>query len=171
MDKSKLRRQAINIILICNAILFAYIEAFIPVPIPGAKLGLANIISIIAIIYLDFYDVIFITVFRCLATALLLNSGVIVLTFSLSAGLLSAVIMWVIYKKTPAFFSITGISIIGAVTHNIVQLVIAQFLLKENLMFYYLPILLGTAMITGAINGGISGLVIKELKKKNICLK
>jgi heptaprenyl diphosphate synthase len=164
-----INKKSINIILICNAVVLSYLESFIPIPIPvlGVKLGLANIITIIAIIYLNLKDVYMIVILRCLVMALI-SKGLMMLVFSISAGLISATLMWVLYKKLNKIFSIAGISISGAVTHNIVQIIIASFLMKENLVFYYLPILLIAAIITGFINGKIANKVNEELKKRRL---
>jgi heptaprenyl diphosphate synthase len=169
LTESKIKKRSINIILICNAVLLSYLETFIPipVPIPGIKIGLANIITIIAIVYLSFKDVIFIVAFRCLIMAVL-SKGFMMLMFSLSGGLVSAIVMWIIYKKFQEYFSIIGVSIIGALTHNFVQIVIASVLMKENLLLYYVPVLFLAAVITGFLNGSICVKVLKELDKKRI---
>jgi heptaprenyl diphosphate synthase len=170
MDRKK--KDAVIIILICNAILISLLESIIPIPIPvpGVKLGLANIITIIAIVFLDFKDVLIIVILRCIVVAILIK-GITVLPFSLAGALLSAVIMWLLYKKLFRLFSIRGISIIGAMTHNIAQLAVAALILRENIIWYYLPILLISAAITGFITGVISELTIREIDKKGIFKK
>jgi Heptaprenyl diphosphate synthase component I. len=84
---NKKKREAIIIILICNAILISLLELIIPVPIPipGVKLGLANIITIIAIAFLDLKDVLTIVILRCLVVGVL-SKGITALPFSLSGG-------------------------------------------------------------------------------------
>jgi heptaprenyl diphosphate synthase len=169
---NKKKREAIIIILICNAILISLLELIIPVPIPipGVKLGLANIITIIAIAFLDLKDVLTIVILRCLVVGVL-SKGITALPFSLSGGLLSALVMWLVYKKTAGLFSVKGISIIGAITHNAAQLIVASVILRETVVLYYLPILLISAVITGLITGTISELTVKEIKKRGILSK
>ncbi len=163
------KRDAVIIILICNAILISLLELIIPIPIPipGVKLGLGNIITIIAIAFLDLKDVLIIVFLRCVVVAVL-SKGITVLPFSLAGGLLSAVIMWLLYKKMSRVFSIKGISIIGAIAHNIAQLTVASLILRETVILYYLPILLISAIITGLITGSISELTVREIKKRGI---
>ncbi|MEN6350199.1 MAG: Gx transporter family protein [Syntrophomonas sp.] len=163
------KRDAVIIILIINAILISLLELIIPVPIPvpGVKLGLANIITIIAIAFLDLKDVLIIVFLRCMVVAVL-SKGITVLPFSLSGGLLSALIMWFVYKKMSRLFSIKGISIIGAITHNIAQLSVASLILRETVILYYLPVLLISAIITGLITGTISELTVREIEKRGI---
>ncbi|HWP97140.1 MAG TPA: Gx transporter family protein [Syntrophomonadaceae bacterium] len=166
---NKKKRDAVIIILICNAILISLLELIIPVPIPipGVKLGLASIITIIAIAFLDFKDVLIIVFLRCIVVAVL-SKGITVLPFSLAGGLLSALIMWFVYKKMSGVFSIKGVSIIGAITHNIAQLTVASLILRETVILYYLPILLISAIITGLITGTISELTVREIEKRGI---
>jgi heptaprenyl diphosphate synthase len=163
------KRDAVIIILICNAILISLLELIIPVPIPvpGVKLGLANIITIVAIAFLDLKDVLIIVVLRCVVVAVL-SKGITVLPFSLAGGLLSALVMWLLYQKMSRVFSIKGISIIGAIVHNTAQLTVASLILREAVMLYYFPILLISAIITGLITGGISELTVGEIKKRGI---
>jgi len=167
MDKKK--KDAVIIILICNAILISLLELIIPIPIPipGVKLGLANIITIIAIAFLDFPDVLLIVFLRCLVVAVL-SKGITVLPFSLTGGLLSAMVMWLIYKKLSRWFSIKGISVVGAIVHNTAQLMVASLILREAVLFYYVPVLLISAIITGLITGSISQLTVSEIEKKGV---
>lgn len=167
MNRNK--RDAVIIILICNAILISLLELIIPIPIPipGVKLGLANIITIIAIAFLDFKDVLTIVVLRCLVVAVL-SKGITVLPFSLTGGLLSAMAMWLIYKRMSRFFSIKGISVIGAIVHNTAQLTVASLILGETVIFYYIPVLLVSAVVTGLITGSISELTVREIEKRGI---
>jgi len=172
MIKVNNTRRAINIILVCNAILFSYVETFVPLPfpVPGLKLGLANIITIIAIVFLNYKDVVFIVVFRCMAMAFLAK-GIIALVLSLSAGFLSATVMWFLYTKAYGIFSIRGISIAGAIVHNVVQVIIASIILGENILFCYLPILLIASVITGFFIGFIGELAVKQIQKKGLLYK
>ena len=169
IEVSNNKRYAINIILVCNAVLLSYIEMLVPIPIPvpGTKIGFANIIIIIAIAFLNYKDVVFIMIFKCLVSAFL-SKGIIVLAFSLTAGFFSATVMWFLYKKAKNIFSVKGISIAGAIVHNTAQIAVASIILKENIMFYYLPILLFVAVISGFIVGIIGESAIKEIQKRDI---
>lgn len=167
MNKSK--RYAIIIVLVCNAILISFAESFIPIPIPvpGVKLGLGNIITLIAIAFLSLKDVLLIVVVRCFVVAML-TRGVMMLPFSLSGGLLSALVMWILLRKLSGFFSVKGISIVGAIFHNTGQLLAASLILREMIVMYYLPVLLLSAIITGFITGSIAEIAIGEIRKKGI---
>lgn len=167
MNKNK--RYAVIIILVTNAILISLLESLIPIPIPvpGIKLGLANIITLIAIAFLPLRDVLLVVTIRCFVVALL-TRGIMMLAFSLTGGILSALVMFFIYKKLSRFFSIKGISVVGAIIHNTTQITIATFLLAETAIFLYLPILLVSAVITGSITGAIGQIAISEIKEKEL---
>lgn len=167
MKQSK--KDAVMIILISNAILISLLELVIPVPIPvpGVKLGLANIITIIAITFLSLKDVLVIVILKAIVVAVL-SKGITMLPFSLAGGILSGVVMWFLYRKLSRIFSIKGISIFGAVTHNIAQLTVASLIVSEMIIWYYLPILLISAVFTGLLTGSISELTVKELRKREI---
>lgn len=167
MNKNK--KYAVIIILVTNAILISFLESFIPipVPVPGVKLGLGNIITMIGIAFLGLKDVIFIVILRCLVVAIL-TRGVVMLAFSLSGGILSALVMWFLYKKVSKFFSVKGISIAGAIVHSTAQVVVASIILGQGVVMFYLPILLISSVITGFITGKIGGLAINEVRKKGV---
>ncbi|MDD4802000.1 MAG: Gx transporter family protein [Syntrophomonas sp.] len=166
---SKNRRYAIIIILVTNAILISLLESIIPVliPVPGVKLGLASIITLIGLVFLPLTDVLWIVIIRCIVVALL-TRGVMMLAFSISGGILSALIMFIIYQQLSQYFSLKGISIVGALVHNTTQIIVASLLLGQLVVLYYLPILIVSAVITGYITGGISEIAIGELKGKDV---
>lgn len=88
--------------------------------------------------------------------------------FSISGGILSTLVMNFLYKKMSRIFSIIGISIAGAIMHNLGQLLMASIIMKDFSVMMYLPLLL----LAGAIMGGFTGLcatyLIKALKKTRI---
>lgn len=167
MDKKN--KDAVIIILICNAILISLLELLIPVPIPvpGVKLGLANIITIIAIVFLDLKDVLLIVSTRCVVSAVL-SKGITALPFSLTGGILSALVMWLCYRKMSRLLSIKGISVAGAITHNVAQLSVASLILGESVLLYYLPVLMISAIVTGLITGFISELTVEKIIERGL---
>jgi heptaprenyl diphosphate synthase len=166
---NKNRKYAIIIILVTNAILISFLESFIPipVPVPGVKLGLGNIVTMIAIAFLPFKDVLFIVVVRSLVVAIL-TRGVMMLAFSMSGGILSAILMWLLYKKFSGVFSVKGIGIAGAIMHSTAQVVVASLVLGQAVVMFYLPILLIASVITGLITGSIADLSINEIRNKGV---
>ena len=171
VNMNKNRRYAVIIILVTNAILISLLESLIPIPIPvpGIKLGLANIMTLIALVFLPLKDVLLVVTIRSFVVAVL-TRGVMMLPFSLGGGILSALMMALLYKKLSRFFSIKGISVVGAIVHNTTQITVATFLLGEAVILLYLPILLVSAVITGFITGSIGEIAISEIRKKKLLL-
>lgn len=167
MEKNK--RYAVIIILVTNAILISLLENLIPIPVPvlGVKLGLANIVTLIALTFLPIKDVLLVVAIRCFVVAVL-TRGVMMLAFSLSGGLLSALAMIALYRFLSRWLSLKGISIAGAIIHNSTQIVVASWLMQQTLILYYLPVLLISAVVTGFITGSIGELAIAEIRKKGL---
>ena len=149
-----LRRLAMNGLFIAMAMVLSVVERWIPVtaliPIPGVKLGLANIITLFILFYAAWTDAVVVTVLRCLLTALLFG-GMSALLFSLAGSLLAIPAMLLIKAGHPRWFSVIGISMAGAVGHNLGQLGMAVLTLKSTAVLGYLPILLGAAMLMGTL--------------------
>lgn len=143
------------------AMIFSYIEFLIPfsVGIPGVKLGLPNLIIIIALYKMDIKYAFTINVVRILISGLLFT-GAFGTVYSLAGGLLSLSVMWIL-KKTD-LFSMIGVSMAGGVAHNMGQLLIASAIVSDLKMFLYFPIL----MFSGLISGILIGIVAYVLEKK-----
>ena len=144
-------------------IVLGYIEHLIPFSfgIPGMKLGLANLAVVLSLYLFGAGPALLIGVSRILITSFLFGSGYSLL-YSMSGGLLSFFIMW-LFKKISKF-SPAGISVLGGVTHNIGQLTVAFFAVKQGIVFYYVPFLVLSGAITGSLIGILAGILIKRLK-------
>lgn len=149
------------------AIVFGYIEHLIPMPfgIYGLKLGLANLAVVIALYALNSYYALSINATRIILCSILFGSFTS-FWYSLVGGALSFAIM-ILIKKTKKFSAI-GVSVCGAITHNLGQIAVAMILTEEFRVAIYLPILLITGAITGTLIGMISTLILKApiFKKK-----
>jgi len=112
------------------ALIFSYVEALIPVNfgIPGVKLGLANIVAVIALYLFGFPAAFAVQILRILLSGFLFGNMYSII-YSLSGGLLSITCMYIL-KKTD-IFSMLGISIAGGIIHNIGQLIVAMIVMKQ----------------------------------------
>lgn len=140
--------------LLSISIILNILESFIPIfNFPGLRIGLANIITLLVLYTYGFKDAIYIALLRVLLVGIL-RTGLFSITFyfSLFGTILSLITMWII-KKTK--LSIIGVSIVGAIMHNVGQ-IIASFIFINTNMIYYLPLLIITSIITGTIIGLIS---------------
>lgn len=158
----KTKRLALSAILAAMAMILSYIEALIPlpVPVPGIKLGLANLVIIIAIYKLGFRYAFVINCVR-IFTAGLLFTGLFGVIYSLAGGILSILIMYILYRTD--LFGTVGISMAGGVFHNLGQLITACLIMSNIRLMSYFPVLLFAGMISGILIGIVSYLVIERL--------
>lgn len=147
------------------AILMGYVEMLIPLPllVPGMKLGLANVIIVIVLYHMDAKSAFFISLVRVLMSGLLFQ-GFAGLLYSLAGALLSLGIM-ALLKKTGKV-SITGVSVMGGVFHNVGQIIVAAAVVENIKMAYYLPFLLVTGVVTGFVIGAVARLALGYLQRR-----
>lgn len=150
--------------------LSGYIESLLIMPIvPGAKLGFANIVTIIAIYSLTFRHVVTIIIIRTLLTSILLGTFLAPGYFiSLTGALSSAIAMFLIYR-TFKDVSIVFLSIMGAVVHNLGQMLAAYFFISYGYI-HLLPYLILIAVPAGYIIGMVSRKILDHLTANNIIL-
>lgn len=126
----------------------------VPVPVPGVKLGLANIISLLAIIMLGWRDAVYIAVARVVIGSLFGGSLFGPAFFmSLGGSLASIFIMVYICNNYKETFSLAGVSLFGAAIHNAAQVTLAAVLVHSMGLLWYLPYLLMFAVPTGLFTG------------------
>lgn len=151
-------------ILLSQALVLHFIENLIPIPIPapGVKLGLANIITMITIVIFGMKETFILVVLRSFMGAMF--GGVITnFFFSLGGGVLSTLGMFFLYHYHRDKFSLMGISIVGAIFHNIGQLTVASMVVSNAGIFIYLPILMLSAILTGYFIGLSAKYILKIL--------
>jgi heptaprenyl diphosphate synthase len=144
------------------------IEALIPTPVPWLRLGLANIITLTTLYLYGLkagMSVTLIRVFiRSLFTGTFLGPSFIL---SLGAGVSSTLVMWGIKILFGRLFSPIGLSLFGALTHNITQLFLAYlfFVRRIEAIILISPIIILFGMITGTFNGIATSLIIKKIQE------
>lgn len=139
-------------ILTALSMIFSYVETLFPIAIgiPGAKIGLANLVVLTGLYFLNPVEVFCISVSRIFMTALLFGN-MSSLIYSLAGGILSFAIMRLCMLSHK--FTMTGVSVAGAVSHNVAQCVVAALVVQEAKLFFYLPVLLIVGVIAGLIIG------------------
>lgn len=144
------------------ALIFSYIETLVPISfgIPGVKLGLANLIIVIALYKIPLREVYVLSIVRVLLSGVLFGNYFSI-AYGLAGGLLSLTVM-ALLKKTGGF-SVIGISIAGGVCHNIGQLVVAMIVVETFAMSYYMPVLLVAGLITGFLIGVVADQVLRRI--------
>lgn len=160
----KAKQITLCAVLTALALALSYAERFIPlqlvVPLPGVKLGLANIVTLVALYLLKPGHAWMILVARC-GLGSLFGGGITGLMFSLWGGSLALGTM-TLAKKLPCF-SVYGVSILGAAAHNIGQILAAMVLMQSLYIGAYLPYLLLVCIFTGLLTGAASAGVLHLL--------
>lgn len=163
---SRTKKLVFLSLLSALALVVYVIEAQIPlpIPIPGVKLGLSNMISLTTLLIFGPIECIIVLVIRIFLGSILTGSFSSLL-FSLSGGLISNLGMIGLYLVFGDHISIWVISIVGSILHNIGQLLIAALIIQNLKIYYYLPILLVSAIITGFFVGLGSNFLSDHLNK------
>lgn len=144
------------------ALIFSYVETLIPIQfgIPGVKLGLANLIIVIALYRMKLSETYLLSIVRVLLAGFIFGNYFSII-YSLAGGLLSLTVMALLRKK--GGFSVIGVSIAGGVFHNIGQLIIASVIVETFSVMYYVPVLLIAGLVTGLLIGIASDGMLKRL--------
>ena len=155
------RKVAIFGVFTALALIFSYVELLIPINfgIPGAKLGLANLMTVLVLYKMGIKEALALSVTRIILSGFMFGNLFGIL-YSLSGGLLSFLVM-VLLKKSDRF-SVAGVSIGGGTAHNIGQLLVAMVVVQTYQVGYYPPVLL----VAGEVTGLLIGLVAKEVLKR-----
>ena len=151
-------------LLTAMALALSYLENFFPlslaIPVPGIKLGLANIVTVFALYALGSGQAFMILLARCFLGAVFAGN-MNALIFSVMGGVTAMVVM-ILLKKWRKL-SVYGVSIGGAAAHNCGQVAAAVLTLGNSGPLYYLPILLGVSLFTGALTGLIAACLFRAL--------
>ncbi len=157
--------------LVAQAMILSYVESLLPaIPIQGAKLGLANIATLLALSTLSFKESLLIVIARTFLSSFMFGN-MTVLIYSLTGGIFSLIAMYVTLKLSNNNFSLIAVSIIGAVFHNAGQLTVAVLILQNKNVFLLWPYLLLVAIPTGIFIGIASNYLLKYLLKGNFNFK
>lgn len=143
----------------------SYLESLIPLPvgIPGVKLGLANLVVLIALNQLGTKTALVVSLLRIALASLLFGTAVSA-AYALSGGLLSFLIMWALLRSGK--FSTAGVSLAGGAAHNLGQLAAAAVVLGTVRVVAYLPALLLCGVTAGALNGVCAAAVLHRLPQQ-----
>ena len=141
--------------LVALAMIFSYVESLIPINfgIPGMKLGVANLVTVTGLYFLEFPEVFLVVVMRILLTGFLFGR---ILSFLVMA-----------LMKRLKGFSVAGVSIAGGVSHNIGQIIVASVVVENLKLIYYLPALLIAGTVTGFVMGMISKKLLPIVKRES----
>lgn len=149
---------------LCIALAFvlSYVESLFPtfIAVPGVKLGLTNLVVLIALVKISKKDAFFINMIRILLVGLTFGTAFSLL-YSFAGGILSFLVMLLFYGKNR--FSVIGVSVAGGVAHNVGQILVAMMVLESKALVYYLPVLILSGTLAGVVVGILCGEVAKRL--------
>ena len=170
--KSRTHQLVTIALLTAAAAILGYVESLIPafIPIPGIKLGLANIVTMLALALFNLPVAFGIVTARVLLTGFMFGSLSSIL-YSLAGGWISCLIMGLLAaanrKRMAPLFSFYGISVVGAIAHNLGQLIVAYIVIQNvHLILYYLPFLVLAAIPIGLLTGFIFAKLLPHLPIK-----
>ena len=144
-------------LMVGYSLILYILETYIPNPFivffPGAKLGLTNIITLVSLLIFGFKETFIIVTVRVILSSIFAGP-MSYLLFSIGGAYFSLIVMFLVNKIKG--FSVIGVSIAGAIAHNIGQLLVASILVENFLMITYLPFMLATSLVTGLFVGIVS---------------
>ena len=146
------------------ALVMHYLESLLPPLLafaPGSKMGLSNIITLAAIIFLGYFDAFVVLVIRCVLASLFGN--VFGLVYSLGGGVCAFIVMSLLYRFLCPKISLVAISVSGAVAHNVVQTLIAAAIVRQINLIIILPMMLAASIIAGVFVGIVVYFLVKYL--------
>ncbi len=145
-------------------------ESLLPTPIPWLRLGLANIITLVALVLYGFRTAMAVTLIRVILASIFLGTFLgpsFMLSFA--GGVASTAAMGLAFAVFGGLFGPVGLSLIGALFHNIAQLTLAYFLFIQRIeaVLFIAPVIILIGTLTGVANGAVSGLLIKKILQKD----
>ena len=148
---SKAHHAALSGLLFALAMALSFIEGSLVIPglLPGMKLGLANIVVMYALFFMGARQALILDVLKALFVFLV--SGATAGFLSLCGGLLSLLVMWLLYYHCPVRPTWFILSVCGALAHNIGQLLGASVILSSAISLYYAPVMLVLGLVMGML--------------------
>lgn len=168
----KTRKMVFLSLLVAQALVLHIVESMIPVPFitPGAKLGLANIITVISLHSFGEIETFLVIVVRIILASIF-GGSISSLLYSIAGALFSFIIMIIVKRVGKDNVSLIGVSAAGAVFHNIGQITMAALIVQNVNISLYLPVLTMSGVGTGIFVGITSRYTLKHLNRINVTNK
>lgn len=163
---NRVKQQAEFALYTALAFIFGYIESLIPLPLPfpGMKIGLANLVIMIILYRKNFACAFGAAMLRNILTAVTFGS-MFSFFYSLAGSMASLLIMELMRRWGNGRWSILSVSALGGIFHNMGQILVASFLVGPSSILWYVPILYFSGLLTGAAIGVISGKCLERLPR------
>ena len=150
-------------LLLALAMVLSWVEQVIPLPttVPGVKLGLANLAVIFTLYRIGTRAAWGLSLLRVALVALTFGNAYS-LWYSLAGAVLSLAVMMLLRRS--GRFSLVGVSVAGAVCHNLGQIAVAAAVLGSASMVYYLPVLLVSGVVSGVCIGAVAAILVRRIR-------
>ncbi len=163
-QRMSVKKLTLLAVLLAVALILGLVERAIPMPVPGMRLGLPNVVVLAALYLFEWPSVLLLVIVKCVTISMLAGGGVSLL-YSLSGSLLSFAAMTVLIKAAGDKVSPAGVSVVGAVLHNTGQLLAAALVMNTPAVFSYLPVLLFSGLAAGVLVGLTVRMLLRPLRK------
>lgn len=162
--KKSAHMAALYGMLIALAFVLSFVESLIPISlgIPGVKLGLANLVTVVGLYTVGTAGTVVVSLLRIVLTGFTFGN-LFAMLYSLAGWGLSITLMVICKKKN--WFGTSGISILGGIGHNIGQITVAAFVVRQAGVFFYLPMLLIAGTAAGLVIGILGSMIINRIKE------
>ena len=159
----RVKRVAYDGLFAALAFGFTFVEILLPIDfgVPGVKLGLANVVSLFVLYKFGVADAAAVNLVRILLAGFLFNASA--MPYSISGAVLSLLVMWLLKKAN--VFSPTGVSIAGAVAHNLGQVLCSVVLLRTTSILWYFFVLVISGVIGGCAVGLLAAWIMRRFEK------
>ncbi|WP_462360993.1 Gx transporter family protein [Parvimonas micra] len=159
----KVKKVILISLFVSVALIVSLLEYYIPIPIPNVRLGLSNIIIINSILLFGFKETFFISFLKAILLVIILGNPISFI-YNFSAGFTSIVTMYILNKFCSKYLSLIGISVLGSVSHVMVQILVSMVLLNTRTLINFIPFLGIIGVFTGILVGIISNYMYKILR-------
>lgn len=160
---ARLQRLCRNAAMVALAMIFSFVEHLLPLPLPGVKLGLANVVITAAFYLISPLDAAIVSLIRISLSALLFGTPVSFF-FSLAGGAFAYLVLVLCRPFYNRFFSFIGVSVLAATGHHFGQIFAAAILYGSGVVLTYLPWLLLAGALTGTLTGALLNLLAARWK-------
>lgn len=160
-------------LLVALGVILHRVEALLPLPAPWIKLGLANVMTLLALVFLGYKDALIVTGVRVFLGSII-GGTFLGPTFFLSftGGLAAVLAMALVYGKGSGPFSLIGVSVVGAAIHILAITFAVYFVfIPQNAFLHLLPIFLSLALVSGILTGIGANILSHQLTEANVTFR
>lgn len=163
----KLRNVLLTGLFASMALVFNMAEGFLPMPMPGIKLGAANVFALAALVLMGVKEAFAVTLIRVFL-AWLISGNAFALACSAAGALPAVLVMSVFYSRYSRYFSLPWVSVAGAWAFNFGQIAVAAALIGDARVLWYIIPLLIAGTVTGWAVGLLAELLCRKIRKNGI---